>query len=248
MASIAVFDSGLGSLSVVRAIRRISDCDITYYADTASHPYGTKSIEELRRIIFDTIAGMQEKFAPDLVVVGSNTPTLLLDGMEGPGVLGVRPPLRQAARMSGSVTVLATKSVVESGVVGRYAASLGLDMRIREVDASPLVHMVESGAFLDRPGACRRAIQESLRNADRVCTLSSTHLPFLREMMERVRPDITFLDPAHTVAARAVELAGGGGDGTLRIYSSGGHDISPLLRRLGVDSLVTSLMLCGSRA
>ena len=248
MATIAVFDSGLGSLSVVRAIRRVSDCDMIYYADTASHPYGTKSVAELRSIIFDTIAGMRETFAPDLVVVGSNTPTLLLDDMEGPGVLGVRPPLLQAARISGSVTVLATKAVVESGAVGRYADSLRLHIRIREVDASPLVDMVESGAFLDRPDACRRAIQESLREADAVCTLSSTHLPFLRDMMECIRPDITFLDPADAVASRAAGTAGGGGNGTLKIYSSGGHDISPLLRRLGVDSPVSSLRLCGSRA
>lgn len=247
MATIAVFDSGLGSLSVVRAIRRVSDCDMIYYADTASHPYGTKSVGELRSIIFDTIAGMREMFAPDLVVVGSNTPTLLLDGMEGPGILGVRPPLLQAARISGSVTVLATKAVVESGAVGRYADSLGLHIRIREVDASPLVDMVESGAFLDRPDACRRAIRESLRETDAVCTLSSTHLPFLRDMMECIRPDVTFLDPADTVASRAAETAGGGGNGTLKIYSSGGHDISPLLRRLGVDSPVSSLRLCGNR-
>ena len=247
MATIAVFDSGLGSLSVVRAIRHISDCDMIYYADTASHPYGTKSVGVLRSIIFDTIAGLRETFAPDLVVVGSNTPTLLLDGMEGPGVLGVRPPLLAAARISDRVTVLATKAVVESGAVRLYADSLGLHIRIREVDASPLVSMVESGAFLDRPDACRRAIQESLREADGVCTLSSTHLPFLRDMMEHIRPDITFLDPAHMVAARAAEMVGGGG-GTLKVYSSGGHDISPLLRRLGVDSPVSSLRLCGSRA
>ena len=248
MATIAVFDSGLGSLSVVRAIRSMSGCDIIYYADTASHPYGTKSVGVLRSIIFDTIAGLRETFAPDLVVVGSNTPTLLLDGMEGPGVLGVRPPLSQAARISDRVTVLATRAVVESGAVGRYADSLGLHISIREVDASPLVSMVESGAFLDRPDACRRAVQESLREADGVCTLSSTHLPFLRGMMECMRPDITFLDPADTVAARAAETVGDRGGGTLKVYSSGGHDISPLLRRLGVDSPVSSLRLCGSRA
>jgi glutamate racemase len=246
VATIAVFDSGLGSLGVVRAIRRISRCDIIYYADTASHPYGTKPVDELRRIIHGTIRGLRERFAPDLVVVGSNTPTLLLDSMEDHSTMGVRPPLREAARIGRAATVLATRSVVESGAVRRYAESLGLDLHIREVDASALVRMAETGAFLDDPEGCRGMVSEALRDVRGTCILSSTHLPFLRDVMESVRPDVVFLDPAYAVAGRAVSAAGAGGGGTLRVYSSGGHDIAPLLRRLGVSEEVSRLSLCGS--
>ena len=247
VATIAVFDSGLGSLGVVRALRRVSRCDIIYYADTASHPYGTKSVAELRRIILGTIRGLRERFAPDLVVVGSNTPTLLLEGMEDRSTMGVWPPLREAARIGRAATVLATRSVVESGAVRRYAGSLGLDLHIREVDASALVRMAETGAFLDDPEGCRGMIRGVLRDVRGTCVLSSTHLPFLRGMMESVRPDIVFLDPADMVAGRAVSAAGSGGGGTLRVYASGGHDIEPLLRRLGVLQAVSRLNLGGSR-
>ena len=247
MATIAVFDSGLGSLGVVRALRRISRCDIIYYADTASHPYGTKPVAELRRIISDTVRGLRERFAPDLVVVGSNTPTLLLDSMEDQATMGVWPPLREAARIGRSATVLATRSVVESGAVRRYAASLGLDLHIREVDASVLVGLAETGAFLDDPEECRGMIRDMLRDVRGTCVLSSTHLPFLRGIMESVRPDMVFLDPADTVAGRAVSAAGAGGGGTLRVYTSGGHDIGPLLRRLGVRQDISRLSLGGSR-
>ena len=247
MATIAVFDSGLGSLGVVRALRRISRCDIIYYADTASHPYGTKPVAELRRIISDTVRGLRERFAPDLVVVGSNTPTLLLDSMEDQATMGVWPPLREAARIGRSATVLATRSVVESGAVRRYAISLGLDLHIREVDASALVRLAETGAFLDDPEGCRGVIRDMLRDVQGTCVLSSTHLPFLRGIMESVRPDMVFLDPADTVAGRAVSAAGAGGGGTLRVYTSGGHDIGPLLRRLGVRQDISRLSLGGSR-
>lgn len=247
VATIAVFDSGLGSLGVVRALRRISRCDIIYYADTASHPYGAKPVAELRRIIFDTIRGLRERFAPDLVVVGSNTPTLLLDSMEDHSTVGVWPPLREAARIGRAATVLATRSVVESGAVRRYAMSLDLDLRIREVDASALVEMAETGAFLDDPEGCRSAVRDMLRDVRGTCILSSTHLPFLRDIMESVRPDVAFLDPADVVAGRAVSVVGAGGEGTLRVYTSGGHDIGPLLRRLGVRQAVSRLSLGGSR-
>ena len=247
MATIAVFDSGLGSLGVVRALRRISRCDIIYYADTASHPYGTKPVAELRRIISDTVRGLRERFAPDLVVVGSNTPTLLLDSMEDQATMGVWPPLREAARIGRSATVLATRSVVESGAVRRYAASLGLDLHIREVDASVLVGLAETGAFLDDPEECRGMIRDMLRDVRGTCVLSSTHLPFLKDIMESVRPDVVFLDPADTVAGRAISAAGAGGGGTLRVYTSGGHDIGPLLHRLGVRQDISRLSLGGSR-
>ncbi len=247
MATIAVFDSGLGSLGVVRALRRISRCDIIYYADTASHPYGTKPVAELRRIISGTVRGLRERFAPDLVVVGSNTPTLLLDSMEDQTTMGVWPPLREAARIGRYATVLATRSVVESGAVRRYAVSLGLDLHIREVDASVLVRMAETGAFLDDPEGCRGVVRDMLRDVRGTCVLSSTHLPFLRDIMESVRPDVVFLDPADMVAGRAISAAGAGGGGTLRVYTSGGHDIEPLLRRLGVSQDISRLSLGGSR-
>ena len=253
MATVAVFDSGLGSLSIVNAIRDISGCDIIYYADTRSHPYGAKSAGELSRIVRATLDGLRRTFAPDLVVVGSNTPTLLLDGMEDAGTIGVWPPLSEAASASrtGRIAVLATRVVVESGALDRYAASCGLpgSVTVRGVDASKLVSLVETGTFLRDPERCRAVIRDVLRHtgdAD-VCTLSSTHLPFIRGMMERERPGTVFLDPAGSVARRVAEVVGGGGgDGTLRIFASETGRIAENLRVLGIREGVSTLDLAPS--
>ena len=245
VARIAVFDSGLGSLGVARAVRAASRCDIIYYADTASHPYGAKTVPELHGIVRGTISGLRERFAPDMVVVGSNTPTLLLRGMEGPRTLGVWPPVREAARLGRHATALATRSVAESGAVGRYARSLGVDLRVRELDASELVAMAETGAFLDDIPKCRGVIRRVLRDVRGICILASTHLPFLLDMMKSVRPDIAYLDPAEITARRAVRMVGREGGGALEVYTSGGHDIEPLLRKLGVSEPVRRLNVLG---
>lgn len=246
MVTIAVFDSGLGSLSIVRAIRKICSCDIIYYADTASHPYGAKTVAQLRKIIQRTLRGIRDTFGPDLVVVGSNTPTLLLD-VEDDATLGVWPPLAEAARLTqtGQICVLATRSVVRSDALSRliYSANLPAGISVRGVDASDLVYQVESGRFLTRPRQCRMRVRHTLTKLNRadVCTLSSTHLPFLYDIMASERPDVTFMDPAHAVASRAVAIVGRTGNGSLRIYASD-TQIRQNLRRLGITQNVSQLL------
>lgn len=242
MANVSVFDSGLGSLSIVNAIRQISRCDITYYADTRNHPYGTKSLQSLCNITRRTIQYMRESFAPDVVVVGSNTPTLLCD-IEDDGTVGVWPPIIQASRLSrdNTITVLATSVVVQHDYIERYAKSLNSSVYIKKVDASGLVRLVESGTFLNEHDTTYNVIEETLHDVRGVCTLSSTHLPFLRNMMEKIRPDITFVDPANVVARRVVDKINNTGKGNLSIYTSGGHDITPHLKQLGITKDVTLL-------
>ena len=79
MPKIAVFDSGLGSLSVIKHIQKQINVEVIYFADQDNYPYGTKSIRQLDKIIKSTISKLQEKFDPDIIVIGSNTPSLLLD-------------------------------------------------------------------------------------------------------------------------------------------------------------------------
>lgn len=246
MATIAVFDSGLGSLSIVRAIRAICACDIIYYADTASHPYGTKSVAQLHKIIQRTLRGIRDTFGPDLVVVGSNTPTLLLNIEDG-ATLGVWPPLAEAACLTktGHIVVLATRSVVRSDALSRFIRSTNLpkNISVLGVDASDLVYQVESGRFLTQPQQCRMSVRRTLNKLGRadVCTLSSTHLPFLYDIMVSERPDVAFMDPARTVASRAVTIVGQTGTNSLRIYASD-TQIEQNLHRLGITQNVSQLL------
>ena len=260
MARIAVFDSGLGSLSVIGAIRRRIRCEIVYLADRRSFPYGGKSRRELARIVRDTVRMLGERFGPDLVVVGSNTPTLMLDlesvgggGRRKRRVIGVLPPVREAARLSatGNIAVLATGAVVGGGYLADYVRSQKIpeDTAVHGIDCSRLVEVVESGGFATDPVGARRAVTEVLeerfeRNRIDVATLSSTHLPFLRKILEERFPGTRFLDPAGGVARRVSEMVGPSAAerGSLRIYCTG--DAAPLeanLRRLGMRNKVTSL-------
>src|SRR6478609_12152209 len=102
MTKIVVFDSGMGSLSVIKPIQKRIKTEIIYFADQKNYPYGTKTVPQLDRIIKYTISKLQEKFSPDVIVVGSNTPSLLLHIEKKNKIIGVYPPLKEAVCKSRS--------------------------------------------------------------------------------------------------------------------------------------------------
>ncbi len=98
MARIAVFDSGLGSLSIIQAIQKISKSEIIYFADQQNYPYGKKSQAQLRTIMQKSIKLLQES-SPDIIVIASNTPSLMLN-LSTQKIINVKPPLKYAQKIS----------------------------------------------------------------------------------------------------------------------------------------------------
>lgn len=237
MAKIVVFDSGLGSLSIIRAIQKVIKSDIIYFADQKNFPYGKKSIKELDKIITRTIYRLKKEFEPDLIIMGSNTPSLLLKKLfhNNPTLIGVFPPLAEAYKKTKtkSIAILATSSVIQSRALQHYIKkNLDKNIQITKIDASKLVNLVESGKFLYEKIYCTKQITSILgdkftsTNID-VATLSSTHLPFLLPLLTKSFPKIKFLDPAAIVAQeiKKNKLFFPSNKNSLTIFSSGDVDI-----------------------
>ena len=249
MAKVAVFDSGLGSLSVIRAIQAATYSDVVYFADRQNFPYGSKSKSELGGIIGDTIAMLQDRFAPDLIVMASNTPSLVLGC--APGVVGVYPPARAAAQASStkSIAILGTAAAVNSEELGRYIAEQGLpdDIMVCRLDASRLVGLVESGTFLKDARLCRQAVRDTLggaikRHSIDAATLSSTHLPFMRRHLESEFPEVKFFDPAECVAAEVAARTAPSERNSLQVYASGdAKEFEQNLAKVGLECSVERL-------
>jgi len=210
VAKIAVFDSGFGSLSIIKPIQQAVKSDIVYFADQKNFPYGKKSKLELTKIITKTVNMLEEKFKPDLIVIGSNTPSLLVE-INKKNTVKVLPPIKKAAKisMAGNVAILATHAVVRSRKLSEYVrkSKLPKHVNLRRVDATQLVRLVEEGKFLDNQKLCEKTIRKVLSkqfsksNID-VAILSSTHLPFLLPFLKKQFPNITFVDPAKEIAQK----------------------------------------------
>jgi glutamate racemase len=250
---IAVFDAGIGSYAAVALLReRLPHQDILYLADRASFPYGAKERPALLAILRRTLAFLGT-FDPAAVLVASNAPSItvlddLVVGAARP-VFGVRPPVKEALAAAGArdVAILGVTSLVESPELRAYVAAQAGDdaRRVKVIDASSLVDLVESGQFLADPKDTQARVARYIermnaRYPDLGClTLSSTHLPWLRTFMEPCCFGQHLLDPLGGVVE---EIAGLATQGTGQIVSLvttsaayGIADFRLMLRRLGLD-------------
>lgn len=269
-APIAVFDSGVGSYSVVREMRsELPSESLVYFADRASFPYGEKTHDELAVIVQTAIGWLEKNFEPKLIIVASNTPSLevprALKSPRGTRVMGIFPPLKEAEENSKNkeIAVLATRGTIESPELESYIKKQNLrpETSVYKADASRMVGLVESGIFLSDPDTAEKTIRETVDpllkqhpNID-VMTLSSTHLPFLADYLRALYPSVAFLDPAASVArdARAFlesESNRAKGEGGVRVFATenkaGGLTIDgfrKILALLGLDTSVEKAVL-----
>ena len=207
---IVVFDSGLGSLSIIKAIQKKTKSDIIYLADRKNFPYGTKTKSQLYKIITDTIEKISERFDPDVIVLASNTPSLLFREKLPKNVITVLPPLEKIQKAS-NVAILTTEIVAKSKELDNYIEQFSDLEEVLKINCSELVELVESGKFLTHERDCVKTILKVLKdefkeNKIKIATLSSTHLPFLLPFLKKYFRGVEFLDPAKDVAIKISKL------------------------------------------
>ena len=252
MAKIVVFDSGLGSLSIIKEIQKIGKNDIIYFADQKNYPYGVKSQAQLSTIIKKTINLLEEKFVPDIIVVASNTPSLMLD-LSTKKIVDVKPPLKVAIKKSKSkrIGILATKSAINSKGLTDYIEEENIpkSYKIFKINGSNLVNLVESGKFLNNKKYCKKIIKENLENiviSEKIdtITLSSTHLLFLKTLLKKEFPQIQFLDPGNLVAIKILKKIKNKQSkrNSLKIFTSGNViDFKNKLNKIGINNKINYL-------
>jgi len=251
---IAVFDSGLGSLSIIHAIQKISKVEIVYFADQQNYPYGKKSQAQLRKIIQKSINLLQERFSPGIIVVASNTPSLILN-LATRKIIDVKPPLKYAQKISKSkqIGILATEATVKSKGLTEYIKKNNFpkSFRVFKINGSDLIELVESGKFLTDKKYCKKVIKKTLQQTlsqqsiDTV-TLSSTHLPFLKSLLENEYPHIQFIDPGDIVAQKVYTKIKHKQSkrNSLKIFTSGDvKRFQKILIRIGIKNKVSSLSI-----
>jgi len=250
MVRIAVFDSGLGSLSIIKAIQKICKSEIIYFADQKNFPYGKKSKKQLETIIKQTIKLLEENFSPDVIVMASNTPSLMVK-ITNRKVIGVNPPIREAIMLSKTknIAILGTRAVIKSKSLSGYIKKFNFskDKKIHKINSSILVELVESNKFITNKVYCKKIIKKTLGdvflNKIDVVTLSSTHLSFLKSLLSAEFPQVKFVDPADIVASKVLaHIKKESKRNTIKIFTSGNVKLfEKNLHKLGIKNKVNFL-------
>ena len=214
-APLGVFDSGLGGLTVVRALREAMPWEsIVYLGDTARLPYGTKAPSTVVRYALSCSKHLVARGVKALVIacntVSAVAPERLRIELDVPVLTVVGPGARAAvaASRTGRIGVLATAGTIASGAYPRAVAQVSTRAEVVGQPAPMLVPLAEEGWVEGEVPrlVVDRYVDPLARAGVDTVLLGCTHYPLLRPVIEasvrgRIGPNAAVVDSAHATAA-----------------------------------------------
>ncbi|UZP67087.1 glutamate racemase [Desulfovibrio mangrovi] len=218
---IGMFDSGVGGLTVLKALRHRLPCeDILYLGDTARLPYGTKSPETVTRYAVQASGKLIERGVKLLVVACNTATSVALDALReaypGIPVIGVVQPGAQAscrASASGSIAVIATESTIRGNAYQKAIHAIRPTANVIGKPCPLFVSLAEEG-WLDGElveGIAARYLSSLFEDGEAgirpdCLVLGCTHFPLLAGAIRNViGPEIAIVDSAETTSLAVEE-------------------------------------------
>lgn len=255
-APLLFFDSGVGGLSVLKAMRTmLPRAPIVYAADNAWFPYGKRSEAELAERVPALLAQLAERFHPRLIVIACNTAsTIALDhartALDLP-IVGTVPAIKPAAELSKSrvIGVLGTEATVRQPYVDDLAARFAAGCTLVRHGSPELVELAEAklrgqAVSVSAIAAAVAPMVAAGPGMD-VMVLACTHFPLLAEEIAAAFPHIAQVDGAAGIARRIAHLTRGNDwpdkppPGIAVFTASPPEKLLPALARFGLTEVST---------
>jgi glutamate racemase len=235
---IGIFDSGVGGLSVLRAVRaQMPEESVIYFGDQGHIPYGPRPMEQIRSFSETITNFLLERDAKIIVVACNTASAAALKYLRGkfPAVqfVGMEPAVKPAAEttQTGRVGVLATPATFQGALYASVVERFANGVELLQNTCPGLVQQIEGGN-LDGPET-RNILEDALlpmlaKNIDTV-VLGCTHYPFVIPLIQEIVGEkVRVIDPAPSVARQVKRLLEAGGmrndpsaRGDVRFYTSG---------------------------
>ncbi len=256
---IGVFDSGVGGLSILRALReRLPDASMIYVGDVAHAPYGDRSADEVIRRSSQIVEWLAARGAT-MIVVACNTATVLaIEALRArwPALVfvGVEPGVKPAAARSRTrrIAVMATVATASSERLRHLIARCAEDVHVHVQPCPGLAEVIERGVLqgptlLDVLKPHCDAIRAA--NVDTV-VLGCTHYPLVEaSIRELLSAEVAVIDTATAIAERSASLweqslPAFGAPPVVRVLSTGATDTIRLLLAQcpGVDHIAVEVL------
>ncbi len=252
-----VFDSGVGGLTILDALRaRLPAERCVYACDNAAFPYGPKPEDELVERVHAVLDALLAHYAPKLVVVACNTAsTVALPRLRSHyrlPIVGVVPAIKPAAQLSRNriIGLLATPGTVARPYTGQLIRDFAADCRVIRVGSGALVEQAERklrGEAVDE-SLLRELLQPFIDGGADTVVLGCTHFPLLRDELQRAAGvPLQWVDSGDAIARRTVHLldehrlhgdaASTAPVAALTADDAGAHALWPALQRRGFERL-----------
>jgi glutamate racemase len=234
---VGVFDSGVGGLSVLRAIRReLPHEHLLYVGDSGCAPYGDRSAAFVTERATAMTRFLVENGAKAVVVACNTATAIAVESLRArfdAPIIAIEPAVKPAASRTRSrvVGVLATTGTLSSPNMAKLLADYGSEVEFLVQPCPRLADQVERGELASEETRVlvERYVRPLIGRGADVLVLGCTHYPFLSPLIEEIAgPGVAVIDPATAVARelrRRLETAGllraGGEPGTERFWTTG---------------------------
>ncbi|MBQ7601394.1 MAG: glutamate racemase [Lachnospiraceae bacterium] len=208
---IAVFDSGLGGLTVFREIlRQLPDENLIYFGDTARVPYGSKSRETIIHYTEQILNFLRTKEVKAIVVACNTVSAYALeelkDRVEVPIIGVVKPGAYAAVKQTKTrrIGVMGTEGTVRSGLYPTYIHEIDPSVLVFQKPCPLIVPLVEEGLWDDplTTEAVRRYTRVFREEHIDTVIMGCTHYPLVRDTIRKVLgDDVTLVNPAYETTA-----------------------------------------------
>lgn len=212
---IALFDSGVGGISILKEVRRLlPNADFVYFADSANAPYGDRGDQEITALSLAAIERLRA-YHPEAMIVACNTATsiaieVIRAACPNVPVIGVVPVLKTVAATTstGRAAILATRATLTSASYQQLKQQHASQTTLLEIPLPEWVRFAEDG--LQSTDAIRVSVAGVARTivehgAD-VVALGCTHFPFFRAQLQSMLPNVLILDSGPAVARQVVRV------------------------------------------
>ena len=258
-APILIFDSGVGGLSVLDAVRaELPGAPLIYAADTAGLPYGNKSEAEIAARVAGLLGRMSERYRPRLACIACNTASTIALGMVRDvlhiPIVGTVPAIKPAAALTktGIIGLIGTEATIRQAYVDKLESEFASGATLLRLAAPDLVAAAEAklrAQPVDRAAITRAADDLTMLasgNRIDVLVLACTHFPLLSaELQEAFGPDVTLVDGAAGIARRIASLTQGQefarSEPDRAVFTDGDaglEALTPALNQRGIDKIV----------
>ena len=200
---IAVFDSGVGGLSVLRHLRRVMPGErYLYFGDSANAPYGTKTKEDVKKLTFDAAQRLISRGIKALVVACNTATSAAIHDLRiaypDLVVIGIEPALKLAAERfpGGKLCVMATPMTLREEKFAALMRRYEEVCHVQKLPAPGLVELVEGGkADSPETDSLLKTLFATLESTPDAVVLGCTHYPFAAKAISRVLGGgVTLLD------------------------------------------------------